>query len=115
MFRGYADKTAALGAMAGGENRCPVCGGQMTGARWVRQPGKRCMMKCTCPEHGAYLVRVRLLAEEDGTLKVNRLTYEPDCDAAKSYESAAAKPRHRSGTRRRRRRSGARSRAKSAE
>lgn len=115
VFRGYADKTAALGAMAGGENRCPVCGGQMAGSRWVRQPGKRFMMKCTCSEHGAYLVRVRLLAEEDGTLKVNRLTYEPDCDAAKSYESAAAKPRHRSGTRRRRRRSGARSRAKSAE
>ena len=115
VFHGYADKTAALGAMSGRENRCPVCGGQMAGSRWVRQPGKRFMMKCTCPEHGAYLVRVRLLAEEDGTLKVNRLTYEPDCDAAKSYESAAAKPRHRSGTRRRRRRSGARSRAKSAE
>ena len=46
--------------------RCPVCGGQMAGSRWVRQPGKRFMMKCTCPEHGAYLVRVRLLAEEDG-------------------------------------------------
>ena len=27
VFHGYADKTAALGAMSGKENRCPVCGG----------------------------------------------------------------------------------------
>ena len=30
VFHGYADKTAALGAMSGQENLCPVCGGQMT-------------------------------------------------------------------------------------
>ena len=104
VYRGYADKRAALGAMAGEENRCPVCGEPMRGeGRWVRQPGKRFMMKCACPEHGTYLVRVRLSAEDDGTLRANRLTYEPDCDAAKSYETAAAKPRRRSGNRRRRR------------
>ena len=34
VFHGYADKTAALGAMSGQENRCPVCGEQMPAGKW---------------------------------------------------------------------------------
>ena len=41
VFYDYADKKAALAAMAGRENICPTCGGQMTGTRWFSQPGKR--------------------------------------------------------------------------
>lgn len=36
VFHGYADKTAALGAMSGQENRCPVCGEQMTAGNGTR-------------------------------------------------------------------------------
>ena len=41
VFHGYADKTAALSAMSGRENRCPVCGGQMTAGKWYPQQGRR--------------------------------------------------------------------------
>ena len=41
VFHGYADKTAALGAMSGQENRCPVCGEQMTAGKWYPQQGRR--------------------------------------------------------------------------
>lgn len=86
------------------ENACPQCGGQMHAGRWLSQPGRRYMTMAVCPEHGAYLVRVRLVAETDGTLRANRLVYAPDSDAAKSYAAQAALPRR---PHRRRRRSAA--------
>ena len=39
---------------------CPTCGKQMTGTRWFAQPGRRYMDLATCPEHGKFLIRVRL-------------------------------------------------------
>ena len=93
VYHGYADKTQALAAMSTHENACPQCGGQMHAGRWLSQPGRRYMTMAVCPEHGAYLVRVRLVAETDGTLRANRLVYAPDSDAAKSYAAQAALPR----------------------
>lgn len=104
VYHGYADKTQALAAMSTHENACPQCGGQMHAGRWLSQPGRRYMTMAVCPEHGAYLVRVRLVAETDGTLRANRLVYAPDSDAAKSYAAQAALPRR---PHRRRRRSAA--------
>ena len=37
VFYDYADKRAALAAMSGAENLCPVCGGKMLGSRWANQ------------------------------------------------------------------------------
>ena len=104
VFHGYADKSAALTAMAGPENCCPVCGAAMQPARWLGQPGRRYMNLSHCPEHGDYLIRVRLSEEADGTLRASRLTYASDSEAAKSYVAQAAKPRRRSPNRRRHRR-----------
>ena len=110
VFHGYADKTAALGAMSGKENRCPVCGGQMTAGKWYTQQGRRYLTKAHCETDGDFYIRVRLV-HEDEALRVSRLVYEPTEQVAKSYAALAQKPR----ARRPRRRRSARVKAKPAE
>ena len=107
VFYDYADKKAALAAMAGEENICPQCGGKMLGSRWFAQPGHRYMDLASCPEHGKFLIRVRLSDQPDGTVRVSRLTYEASSEAAEAYRRRADKAepeRPASGVRRRRRR-----------
>ena len=110
VFYDYADKRAALSAMAGEENICPICGSRMLGSRWFAQPGHRYMDLATCPQDGKFLIRVRLSQQPDGLVRVSRLTYEATSEAAEAYarraekadpEDSASRPR-----RRRRRRSG---------
>ena len=93
VYHGFADKTDALAAMSMRENACPQCGAQMHCGKWLPQPGRRYMTMAACPEHGPYLVRVRLAADPDGTLRANRLVYTADSDAAKNYQALAAQPR----------------------
>ena len=106
VFYDYADKHAALSAMAGEENLCPVCGGRMLGSRWFSQPGHRYMDMATCPEDGKFLIRVRLSQQEDGRIRVSRLTYEATSESAEAYARRAEKadPEIPSRPRRRRRR-----------
>ena len=109
VFHGYADRRAALGAMSGEENICPICGSRMLGSRWFAQPGHRYMDLATCPEHGKFLIRVKLSDQQDNTVRVSRLTYEATSEAAEAYARRAEKadPENisRSSSRRRRRRS----------
>ena len=81
----------------------------MQGTRWFAQPGHRYMDLATCPEHGKFLIRVRLSDQPDGTVRVSRLTYEATSEAAEAYarraEKADPEERKGSGHRRRRRRS----------
>ena len=107
VFYDYADKRAALSAMSGAENLCPVCGGKMLGSRWFAQPGRRYMDLASCPKHGKFLIRVRLSDQPDGTVRVSRLTYEGTSEAAEAYARRVEKadPEERQGTGRRRRRS----------
>ena len=107
VFYDFADKRAALAAMSGEENLCPVCESRMLSSRWFAQPGRRYMDLATCPEHGKFLIRVRLSDQPDGLTRVSRLTYEATSEAAEAYARRAEKadpednaPR----TRRRRRR-----------
>ena len=106
VFYDYADKRAALSAMAGSENHCPICQRQMLGSRWFAQPGHRYMDLATCAEHGKFLIRVRLSDQPDGTVRVSRLTYEATSEAAQAYARRAEKadPEERRSTQRRRRR-----------
>ena len=106
VFYDYADKKAALSAMAGAENICPICGQKMLGSRWFAQPSHRYMDLATCPEHGKFLIRVRLSEQADGTIRVSRLTYEATSEAAQAYARRAEKadPEDCRSTRRRRRR-----------
>jgi len=107
VFHNYADKHAALSAMTGEENKCPTCGRQMLGSRWFAQPGHRYMDLASCPEHGKFLIRVRLSDQPDGTVRVSRLTYEATSEAAEAYARRAEKadPEERRSSGRRRRRS----------
>ena len=77
--------------MAGEENKCPTCGGKMLGSRWFAQPGHRYTDLATCPEHGKFLIRVRLSEQPDGKIRVSRLTYEATSEAAEAYARRAAK------------------------
>jgi hypothetical protein len=106
VFYDYADKKAALSAMAGAENICPICGQKMLGSRWFAQPSHRYMDLATCAEHGKFLIRVRLSEQADGTIRVSRLTYEATSEAAQAYARRAEKADPEDGrtTRRRRRR-----------
>ena len=107
VFHDYADKRTALAAMTGPENLCPTCGRQMLGSRWFAQPGHRYMDLATCPEHGKFLIRVRLSEQADGKVRVSRLTYEATSEAAEAYARRAEKAEpeeRRPGSRRRRRR-----------
>ncbi len=85
VFYDYSGKHEALAAMSGEENKCPICGRQMLGSRWFSQPGRRYMDLATCPEHGKFLIRVRLSAQPDGTVRASRLTYEATSEAAEVY------------------------------
>ena len=78
----------------------------MQGTRWFAQPGHRYMDLATCPEHGQFLIRVRLSEQPDSTVRVSRLTYEATSEAAAAYAKRAEKadPPERSSNHRRRRR-----------
>ncbi len=106
VFYDYEDKQAALGAMSGPENLCPHCQMPMTGTRWFAQPGHRYMDLAECPEHGKFLIRVRLSDQPDGQVRVSRLTYEATSEAAEAYARRAEKadPQQRPTRRRRSRR-----------
>lgn len=104
VFYDYADKKEALGAMGGAENKCPICGRQMLGSRWFSQPGHRYMDLAACPDHGKFLIRVRLSEQPDGTVRVSRLTYEAGSEAAQAYARRAENAGTASEERRPRRR-----------
>jgi len=106
VFYDYADKRTALAAMSVEENLCPICSRQMLSSRWFSQPGHRYMDLATCADHGKFLIRVRLSAQPDGTIRVSRLTYEATSEAAQAYARRVEKadPQEpRSSTRRYRR------------
>ncbi len=109
VYHDFPDKRTALAAMSGEENLCPVCEGRMLGFRWFAQPGHRYMDMATCPEHGKFLIRVRLSEQQDGLVRVSRLTYEATSEAAEAYARRAEKadPEDQVRRRRRRRRSSA--------
>ena len=104
VYHDFTDKRTALSAMSGEENLCPVCGGRMLGSRWFAQPGHRYMDLATCPEHGKFLIRVRLSQQPDGLIRVSRLTYEATSEAAEAYARRAEKADPEEVTRPRRRR-----------
>lgn len=103
VYHGYENKDKAIVAMGGRENLCPQCGATMESKKWYSQPGHRYMTMAKCPTHGEYLIRIRLSEEEDGTLRVSRLTYEGASQAAQSYATASQRSPRRH---RRRRQSG---------
>jgi len=101
VFHGYPTKEAAMEALGGPENLCPTCSKQMEHGKWVSQQNRRYGTMSSCPEHGSFLVRVRLAPDEDGTIKVVRLIYEGTSEPAKAFSEEKEKPKVRKRTRRR--------------
>lgn len=98
VFEGYADRAGAIEAMTGADNRCPKCGAPMLAKQWLSQPGHRYMTRAACDRDGGFLVRIRIQPQEDGTVRVARLVYTGDSEAAKSYDRLIGlkdKPRRR--------------------
>ena len=52
------------------------------------------MAMAHCPDHGRFLVRIRLSQEDDG-IRVSRLIYAGDSEAAQTYDRAQEKPKVR--------------------
>lgn len=104
VYYGLSGKEEALARMGGQDNLCPTCSGTMTCRRWFAQPGRRYMALAQCPEHGDFLIRVRLSPEEGGTYRVSRLTYKGDSDAARAYAQRVEKAEANRPARHRRRR-----------
>lgn len=104
VFRGYEDKAKAMDAMNELKSHCPQCGQPMPNGAWIAQEGRRYMTMAQCPEHGRYLIRLRLQKDDDGTMRVSRLVYEGASDAAKKFDELTARRRQSAPSRRRRRR-----------
>ncbi len=98
VYHGLESKETALELLGVKENRCPKCDTAMTHDKWISQQSKRYMTMSHCPEHGSFLIRVRLIPEEEGTLKASRLIYEGDSEAAKNYDTVIARPKVRKRT-----------------
>lgn len=95
VFHNYATKEAAMEAIGGEENLCPKCDKPMSHGKWVSQPSRRYGTLSLCPEHGPFLIRVRLAPEDDGTIKAIRLIYDGDCDATKAFTEQKPKAKVR--------------------
>jgi len=91
VFHGFNSKDDALKAMEGAENICPSCKRRMETGRWISQQGHRYMVMMTCPKHGEFLVRARLVTEENNTLRVIRLVYSSDSEPAAGYRARLEK------------------------
>lgn len=102
VFHGFSSRDTAMEAMGVTENHCPVCNGQMSHGKWVSQQSRRYSTLCSCPEHGAFLTRIRLVPEEDGSLKAVRLIFEGSSAAAQAFTERTPKAKIR---RRRRKKS----------
>ncbi|MGE4352834.1 MAG: exonuclease domain-containing protein [Oscillospiraceae bacterium] len=72
---------------------CPDCGEPLSLARWINQGDKRYMSLAKCPEHGAFLVRIRLRHCDDDSWLANRLVYRADAKMEEFYRAKALQSR----------------------
>ena len=94
VYHGLKDKETALDLIGSEENLCPKCQTQMNHGKWVCGQNRRYSTMASCPNHGNFLLRVKLVCEED-SMKAIRMIYEGDSEAAKSFETVKAKVRKR--------------------
>lgn len=103
-FMGFESKAAAFADPAVAAPKCPHCGAQLLGQKWVNQGDQRYMDLCSCPEHGSFLVRLKFRKDKDlGSWQANRMIYEADQAMQDHYKqkSVQARRRGRGHTRRR--------------
>ena len=95
-FTDYASRNAAFDDENLTSVKCPQCGEVMAMQRWVNQGDRRYMNLASCPEHGNYLVRVKLRFTEEETWSANRILYEADEGMTEFYKTKSVQCRKRS-------------------
>ena len=101
--RTYYTREALWDAEDGSVLRCPGCGELIERTRWVNQGDQRYMALAQCARDGAFLMRIRIRHDEDGTWHANHLLYQADEEMVRSFRERQTHPRRR---RRKRRRKG---------
>ena len=75
--------------------KCPDCGKYLERTKWVGQGDHRYMALSVCEDDGAFLMRIRLRHDEDGTWHANHLLYRADEDMIASFREKQKHPRRR--------------------
>lgn len=76
--------------------KCPVCGEELSGVKWINQGDQRYMNLFPCPEHGPFLVRARFRKNTDrNTWTANKLVYQADEAMQDFYKTKATQSRRR--------------------
>ena len=101
LFEGYPNRNAVFDDEALTEVGCPACASILTLSRWVNQGDRRYMTLGSCPEHGDYLIRVKLKFTDEETWSANRILYAADEGMVSFYKTKSTQRRKR--TRRRKR------------
>ena len=102
-FTGFASRSAAFADEKLTGVSCPVCEAPLQLARWVNQGDKRYMTLGECPEHGKYLIRVKLRYSEEEEWCANRILYTADEGMEAYYKAKSNQTRRRSRQRRKKR------------
>jgi len=74
---------------------CPDCGKVVQGVKWINQGDQRYMNLYTCPEDGAFLLRVKFKKNDDATWQANRLLYRAEPEMQDFYKQKAIQARRR--------------------
>ena len=75
--------------------RCPSCGAMLERTKWVNQGDHRYMALAECETDGAFLMRIRLRHDENGTWRANHLLYRADDAMVAAFRQKQKKPRRR--------------------
>ena len=95
-FEGFESKAAAFADERVAKSRCPVCGAELEGLKWVNQGDQRYMNIFSCEDDGAFLVRVKFRKQpEDNSWTANKLVYKAEDEAIDFYRAKAAQSRRR--------------------
>ena len=95
-FGDYRERAAVFADTEVTAPPCPVCGGPMEASRWVNQGDHRYMALAGCPEHGTFLIRLKLRQDALGGWSASRLLYRADDELEHYYQEKASSRRRRS-------------------
>ncbi len=95
-FGVYESKASAFADARISTLKCPCCGKELEGVRWINQGDGRYMNLFRCEEHGPYLVRIKFRKDpDDGCWSANKLVYEADAGMQEYYKNKSTQARRR--------------------
>lgn len=94
----FSSKGEFFASPAAASPKCPLCGEQMSGGRWVRQGGQRYINIFKCPEHSKIMLRLKFKKNEMGLFVASGIFYEADENMIKLHKSRVSYRKHRHRT-----------------